>query len=210
MRGQLLLGEKRWKERRDLARPDETSSVAYCFVSWVFLSFSLQNFRSVSPAESPGPPPRAAGEKRRRDPAPQPPARRGPARLPSPGPPQPAGRDAAGGAGSRWALRAGEAAGGSGRDGDMGGCSSFRVPACPSPHPFISGGWASRRLLGIIQRQGPVCRCPWHSLAGKAALLPSHRWHLSRAFAWRSRRHVLQVKVEQWAKLWCLIRKAVM
>lgn len=73
MRGQLLLGEKRWKERRDLARPDETSSVAHCFVSRVFLSFSLQNFRSVSPSESPGPPLQAAGEKRRRHPAPGPP-----------------------------------------------------------------------------------------------------------------------------------------
>lgn len=83
MRGQLLLGEKRWKERRDLARPDETSSVAHCFVSWVFLSFSLQNFRSVSPSESPGPPLRAAGEKRRRCPARSP--RPGPAR-PSPAP----------------------------------------------------------------------------------------------------------------------------
>lgn len=86
MRGQLLLGEKRWKERRDLARPDETSSVAHCFVSRVFLSFSLQNFRSVSPSENPGPPLQAAGEKRRRRPAPGPP---GPG---SPRPASPCGR----------------------------------------------------------------------------------------------------------------------
>lgn len=87
MRGQLLLGEKRWKERRDLARPDETSSVAHCFVSWVFLSFSLQNFRSVSPSESPCPPLQAAREKRRRHPAPDPPpmARISPQHTP-PGP----------------------------------------------------------------------------------------------------------------------------
>lgn len=39
MRGQLLLGEKGWKERRDLARADEASSAALCFVIWVFLSF---------------------------------------------------------------------------------------------------------------------------------------------------------------------------
>lgn len=34
MRGQLLLGEKRGKERTDLARPDEASSVllAECFI----------------------------------------------------------------------------------------------------------------------------------------------------------------------------------
>lgn len=88
MRGQLLLGEKRWKERRDLARPDETSSVAHCFVSRVFLSFSLQNFRSVSPSESPGPPLQAAGEKRRRHPAPGP---------PGPGSPPPRLPPAAGG-----------------------------------------------------------------------------------------------------------------
>lgn len=95
MRGQLLLGEKRWKERRDLARPDETSSVAHCFVSRVFLSFSLQNFRSVSPSESPGPPLQAAGEKRRRRPAPGP---------PGPGSPRPLLPAAGGGRGSSLRL----------------------------------------------------------------------------------------------------------
>lgn len=39
MRGQLLLGEKGWKERRDLAGADEASSAALCFVILVFLSF---------------------------------------------------------------------------------------------------------------------------------------------------------------------------
>lgn len=86
MRGQLLLGEKRWKERRDLARPDETSSVAHCFVSWVFLSFSPRNFRSVSPSESPGPPLRADREKRRRHPAPAPPHPPSPPHTPPPTP----------------------------------------------------------------------------------------------------------------------------
>lgn len=53
MRGQLLLGKKGWKERRDLAGADEASSAALRFVSWVFLSFSLWNFRSCRVPDSP-------------------------------------------------------------------------------------------------------------------------------------------------------------
>ena len=53
MRGQLLLGKKGWKERRDLARADEASSAALRFVSCVFLSFSLWNSRSRRLPDSP-------------------------------------------------------------------------------------------------------------------------------------------------------------
>lgn len=116
-----------------------------------------------SPRPGPAPPPR---------PLPRPPAP--PAAPPEPGSAgtRPAGP---GPQGSRCrAPGAGAAAGGSESDGDKGGCSSLKVPSCPSPQPYVSEGWASRWLLGIIQREGHICAARSRAWLGSRLFLP-HR-----------------------------------
>lgn len=198
MRGQLLLGEKRWKERRDLARPDETSSVAHCFVSWVFLSFSLQNFRSVSPSESPCPPLQAAREKRRRHPAPPRTPLLWPGSPPQPPPPgpnpwappvpspsasrQPPGTGGAGPPGPRSSRLAdpGGLCRVQGAPALGRGCSSVPLEAHLEgsfllTRPSTWGNWASGWLVGINQEMETSAKDICRAVHGCAlAWLGSH------------------------------------
>lgn len=168
MRGQLLLGEKGWKERRDLARPDETSSVAHCFVSWVFHSASQTSDPSAplkAPAHLSEPPGRKG--------AAAPPRGPGPARLPPAAPPEPGhGR----GAGPRGLGRLQVGLGGMGTRGSARPWKCLPVPL----------------LTRTSREAGHQCGCwPLSQESDTSAVpvaepgwdvgSPSHRWHLRRA-----------------------------